>query len=61
MIAFNSRESLPPYNKIDVHPLTYVDEIKYVGVVMQSNLKFNRHIASKQCKESSWMNQTHSK
>ena len=24
-----------------------MDEVKYLGVVMQSNLKFNRHIASK--------------
>ena len=45
--AFNSRESLPPSYKIGEHSLNYVDEIKYLGVVMQSNLKFNRHIASK--------------
>ena len=38
---------MPPSYKIGEHSLNYVDEIKYLGVVMQSNLKFNRHIASK--------------
>ena len=38
---------MPPFYKISEHPQIYVDEIKYIGVVMQSNLKFNRHIASK--------------
>ena len=33
---------MPPSYKIDEHPLNYVNEIKYLGVVMQSNLKFNR-------------------
>ena len=47
-IAFNSRGSLPPSYKIGEHPLNYVDEIKYLGVVMQSNLKFNRYIANKE-------------
>ena len=47
MIAFNNRGSLPPSYKIGEHPPNYADEIKYVGVVMQSNLNFNRHIASK--------------
>ena len=48
VIAFNSRGSLPPSYKIGEHPLNYVDEIKYLGVVMQSNLKFNRYIANKE-------------
>ena len=47
MIAFNHRESLPPSYKIGEHPLNYVDEITQFGVIMQSNLKFNRHIANK--------------
>ena len=47
VIAFNGRGSLPLSYKIGEHSLNYVDEIKYLGVVMQSNLKFNRHIASK--------------
>ena len=47
VIAFNSRGNLLPSYKIGEHSLNYVDEIKYLGVVMQSNLKFNRHIASK--------------
>ena len=47
MIAFNNRGSLPPSYKIGEHPLNYMDEIKYRGVVMQSNRKFNGHIASK--------------
>ena len=38
---------MPPSYKIGEHSLNYVDEIKYPGVVMQSNLKINRHIASK--------------
>ena len=45
--AFNSRGRLPPSFKIGEHPLNNVDENKYLGVVMQSTLKFNRHIASK--------------
>ena len=47
VIAFNSRGRLPPSFKIGEHPLNNVDENKYLGVVMQSTLKFNRHIASK--------------
>ena len=47
VIAFNSRGSLSPSYKIGEHSPNYVDEIKDLGVVMQSNLKFNRHIASK--------------
>ena len=47
VIAFNSRGSLPPSYKIGEHPLNYVDKIKYLGVVMQSNLKFNRHKVAK--------------
>ena len=43
VIAFNSRGNLLPSYKIGEHSLNYVDEIKYLGVVMQSN----RHIASK--------------
>ena len=48
VIAFNSRGSLPPSYKMcsGEHSLNYVDTIKYPGVVMQSNLKINRHIAS---------------
>ena len=38
---------MPLSYKIGEHSLNYVDEIKYLGLVMQSNLKFNRHIASK--------------
>ena len=38
---------MSPSYKIGEHSLNYVDEIKDLGVVMQSNLKFNRHIASK--------------
>ena len=47
VIAFNSRGNLPPSYMIGEHSLNYVDEIKYLGVVMQSNLKFDGHIASK--------------
>ena len=47
VIAFNSRGNLPPSYKVGEHSLNYVDEIKYLGVVMQSNLKFNRHIANR--------------
>ena len=49
LIAFNNWGSFPPSYKIgeQTHPLNYVDEIKHFGVVKQSNLKFNRHIASK--------------
>ena len=38
---------MPPCYKIGEHPLNYVDEIKYLGVIMQSNLKFNKNITSK--------------
>ena len=46
MIAFY-KGNLPPSYKIGEHPLNCVDGIKYLGVVMMSNLMFNRHIASK--------------
>ena len=38
---------MPPSYKIGEHPLNYVDEIKYLGVVMQSNLKFDKNRSSK--------------
>ena len=47
VIAFHSRGCLPPSYKIGEHSLNYVDKIKYLGVLTKSNLKFNRHIASK--------------
>ena len=47
LIAFNKRGSLPRSYKICEHSLNYVGEIMYLGIVMQSNLKFNRHLASK--------------
>ena len=45
--GLQQQRKLSPFYKISEHPQIYVDEIKYIGVVMQSNLKFNRHIASK--------------
>ena len=47
VIAFSSKGSLPSFYKIGEHPQNYADEIKYLGVVMQSKLRFNRHIAGK--------------
>ena len=46
VIDFNSRKCWLFSYKIGQHPLNYVDEIQYLGMVMQSNLKFNRHVAA---------------
>ena len=46
VIAFNNRGSLPPY-KIGDHLLNHVNKIKYLGIIMQSDLKFNGHFTSK--------------
>ena len=41
------QRKLPPFYKIGERPRIYVYENKYLGVVMHSNLKLTRHIASK--------------
>jgi len=44
-IVFGKQEHLPTYS-IGGHKLECVEETKYLGVTMQSNLKFNTHISN---------------
>ena len=46
IIAFNSRNEVPPYT-MDGTVLEYVPSTKYLGVVLQENLKFDEHIHNK--------------
>jgi hypothetical protein len=51
VMTFNQRKESPQadYTLAGVQ-LEVVDETKYLGVVLQSNLKFNSHIAAKTCR-----------
>lgn len=47
VVAFNDRESLSPSYKIGDQFSSHMNEIKYLSVIMQSNIKFNNQVASK--------------
>ena len=46
-VRFNNRGSWPTSYKIGDNLLNHVNEIKYLDVIMQSNLKFNSHVTNK--------------
>ena len=45
-IAFGNKSSLPSY-KLGNTSLEWVEETKYLGVTIQTNLKFDKHIEHK--------------
>ena len=46
LLLFNSRGKLPHYS-LYVHELEIVEEVKYLGVIIQSDMKFTAHIQRK--------------
>ena len=63
VIAFGSQNYRPTSYKLGEAEKDWTDTTTYLGVVMQSNLKFNQHIALKKDKASKTPvnNQVHSK
>jgi len=49
VIAFRARRPVPE-NTMKNIALEHTDHCKYLGVALQSNLRFNKHIAHKTCK-----------
>jgi len=49
VIAFQARRPVPEYTMNNI-ALEHTDHCKYLGVTLQSNLRFNNHIAHKTCK-----------
>jgi len=47
VIVFNDKSQQPPTYTIGGYPLNCVNEAKYLGVLIQSDLKFTHHINSK--------------
>ena len=46
ILLFNSRDKLPHYS-LHEHELEIVGEVKYLGVIIQSDMKFTAHIQRK--------------
>ena len=46
MLLFNSRGKFPRYS-LHGHELEIVEEVKYLGVIIQSDMKFTAHIQRK--------------
>ena len=45
IIAFSNRTQADPMYTIGGNPLRYVQEARYFGIQMQSNLRFDKHIS----------------
>ena len=45
-MAFNSRAVLPSY-RLGTTNILWVEEARYLGVTLQQNLKFDKHISEK--------------
>ena len=47
IIAFGNRTQADPMYTFGSNPLRYVQEARYLGIQMQSNLRFDKHISKK--------------